>query len=60
MSASAFLRACLTAAIALAVLGIQLLSAEDPPASGTAPSSGIVLKKTVRRVILDVVVTGPN
>ena len=60
MSANAALRACLTPAIALAVLGIQLLSAQDPPASETPPSSGIVLKKTVRRVILDVVVTGPN
>ena len=60
MSAHRFLRTRLLPVAALAVLGIQLLSAQDPPVSPTPPSSGIVLKKTVRRVILDVVVTGPN
>jgi VWFA-related protein len=59
MSAFPFLRACLMPAITLAVLGVQPLSAQDAPASETPPS-GIVLKKTVRRVVLDVVVTGPN
>jgi len=59
MSAHTFLGSCFLPTAALAALSLQL-AAQTVPTSPTPTATGVVLKKTVRRVVLDVVVTGPN
>jgi VWFA-related protein len=59
MSALTFFGTRLLPASVLAVLSLQL-AAQTVPTSPTPIATGVVLKKTVRRVVLDVVVTGPN
>jgi VWFA-related protein len=59
MSAHKFFGTCLWPVSALAALSLQL-AAQTAPTSPTPTATGVVLKKTVRRVVLDVVVTGPN
>jgi VWFA-related protein len=59
MSALTFFGTRLLPASVLAALSLQL-AAQTVPTSPTPIATGVVLKKTVRRVVLDVVVTGPN